>query len=72
MRKLARPKLKEHYGPALEQLYADLADGQADVLRSLRKDGANRPDARDGPPGRRRTARRCLRRRRRPMRRSPI
>ena len=43
IRKLARPKLKEHYGPALEQLYADLADGQADVLRSLRKDGANRP-----------------------------
>src|SRR4029079_2077310 len=23
-RKLARPQLKEHYGPALEQLYADL------------------------------------------------
>jgi fatty acid CoA ligase FadD9 len=43
IRKLARPKLKEHYGPTLEQLYADLADGQADVLRSLRKDGANRP-----------------------------
>ena len=43
IRKLARPKLKEHYGPALEQLYANLADGQADVLRSLRKDGANRP-----------------------------
>jgi fatty acid CoA ligase FadD9 len=43
IRKLARPKLKEHYGPALEQLYADLADSQADVLRSLRKDGANRP-----------------------------
>ena len=43
IRKLARPKLKEYYGPALEQLYADLADGQADVLRSLRRDGANRP-----------------------------
>ncbi|GFG51441.1 oxidoreductase [Mycolicibacterium agri] len=43
IRKLARPKLKEHYGPALEQLYADLAEGQADVLRALRKDGANRP-----------------------------
>ena len=43
IRKLARPKLKEHYGPALEQLYADLAEGQADVLRSLRKNGANRP-----------------------------
>src|SRR6185312_16375257 len=29
IRKLARPKLKEHYGPALEQLYSDLAEGQA-------------------------------------------
>jgi fatty acid CoA ligase FadD9 len=45
IRKLARPKLKEHYGPALEQLYTDLADGQAEVLRALRKDGASRPAA---------------------------
>ncbi|HET7666565.1 MAG TPA: carboxylic acid reductase [Mycobacterium sp.] len=43
IRKLARPKLKVHYGPALEQLYTDLADGQAEVLRRLRKDGANQP-----------------------------
>jgi fatty acid CoA ligase FadD9 len=43
IRKVARPKLKEHYGPALEQLYSDLADGQAEVLRALRKDGPNRP-----------------------------
>ncbi|HTI77404.1 MAG TPA: carboxylic acid reductase [Mycobacterium sp.] len=43
IRKVARPKLKEHYGPALEQLYSDLADGQAEVLRALRRDGANRP-----------------------------
>ena len=43
IRKLARPKLKDYYGPELEQLYVDLADGQADVLRSLRQDGANRP-----------------------------
>ncbi|MCW2731365.1 MAG: fadD9 2 [Mycobacterium sp.] len=43
IRKLARPKLKEFYGPELEQLYIDLADGQADVLRSLRQDGAQRP-----------------------------
>src|SRR5262249_7562279 len=35
----------EYYGPALEQLYSDLADGQAEVLRTLRKDGANRPTA---------------------------
>jgi fatty acid CoA ligase FadD9 len=43
IRKLARPQLKQHYGPELEQLYTDLADGQADVLRSLRQDGADRP-----------------------------
>src|SRR6478736_9965698 len=43
IRKLARPQLKEYYGPELEQLYVDLADGQADVLRELRQDGANRP-----------------------------
>ena len=43
IRKLARPKLKDYYGPELEQLYVDLANGQADVLRSLRQDGANRP-----------------------------
>ncbi|HXA13374.1 MAG TPA: carboxylic acid reductase, partial [Mycobacterium sp.] len=43
IRKLARPQLKQYYGPELEQLYIDLADGQADVLRSLRQDGADRP-----------------------------
>jgi len=43
IRKLARPQLKEYYGPELEQLYVDLADGQADVLRELRADGANGP-----------------------------
>ena len=43
IRKVARPQLKTHYGPALEQLYSDLADGQAKVLRALRRDGANRP-----------------------------
>ena len=42
IRKLARPKLKEHYGPALEQFYTALADSQAEVMRALRKDGANR------------------------------
>ena len=30
IRKLARPKLKEHYRPRLEQLYADLAAAQVD------------------------------------------
>jgi fatty acid CoA ligase FadD9 len=43
IRKLARPQLKEYYGPELEQLYVDLTTGQADVLRTLRQDGANRP-----------------------------
>ncbi|MGW5520623.1 carboxylic acid reductase [Nocardia africana] len=43
--KLARPTLKAHYGPALEQLYSDLTDSQAEVLRSLRKEGAHRPTA---------------------------
>ena len=43
VRKIARPQLKARYGPELEQLYVDLADGQADVLRSLRKDGAGAP-----------------------------
>jgi fatty acid CoA ligase FadD9 len=43
IRKLARPKLKEHYGPALEQRYTDLAEGQAEVLRALRSDGADLP-----------------------------
>jgi fatty acid CoA ligase FadD9 len=43
IRKLARPQLKARYAPELEQLYVDLADGQADVLRTLRQDGATRP-----------------------------
>jgi fatty acid CoA ligase FadD9 len=43
IRKLARPQLKEYYGPELEQLYVDLTNGQADVMRTLRQDGANRP-----------------------------
>jgi fatty acid CoA ligase FadD9 len=43
IRKLARPQLKAHYGSALEQLYSDLADGQAEVLRALRKNGGDRP-----------------------------
>ena len=43
IRKLARPKLKAHYGDRLEQLYAELADSQADELRTLRHSGADRP-----------------------------
>jgi fatty acid CoA ligase FadD9 len=43
IRKLAWPRLKERYGPELEQLYVDLADGQAGELRALRHSGADRP-----------------------------
>jgi fatty acid CoA ligase FadD9 len=43
IRKLAWPRLKERYGSELEQLYADLADGQSGELRALRQSGANRP-----------------------------
>ena len=43
IRKLAWPRLKEHYGPDLEQLYLDLSDGQAGELRELRQNGADGP-----------------------------
>ena len=43
IRKLARPKLKAHYGDRLEQLYTELADSQTNELRALRQDGASRP-----------------------------
>ncbi len=43
IRKLARPKLKAHYGDRLEQLYTELADSQAGELRALRQGGADRP-----------------------------
>jgi fatty acid CoA ligase FadD9 len=43
IRKLVRPKLKEHYGQRLERLYTELAEGQANELRALRHSGADRP-----------------------------
>ena len=43
IRKLAWPKLKQHYGEQLEQLYADLAEGQANELSELRRSGADAP-----------------------------
>jgi fatty acid CoA ligase FadD9 len=43
IRKLARPKLKAHYGNRLEKLYTELAEGQANELRELRRNGANAP-----------------------------
>lgn len=41
--KLARPQLKEHYQGALEALYDDLSDAEAEAMRQLRLDGASRP-----------------------------
>ena len=43
IRKLAWPKLKQHYGERLEQLYTELAQSQADELSELRRSGADRP-----------------------------
>ncbi|EFG74237.1 NAD-binding protein [Mycobacterium parascrofulaceum ATCC BAA-614] len=43
IRKLAWPKLKQHYGERLEQLYAELAEGQANELAELRRNGADAP-----------------------------
>ncbi len=43
IRKLAWPKLKQHYGERLEQLYADLDAGQANELHALRQSGADAP-----------------------------
>jgi fatty acid CoA ligase FadD9 len=43
IRKLARPKLKAHYGDRLEQLYTELADSLTNELRALRQHGADRP-----------------------------
>ncbi|MCV7442148.1 carboxylic acid reductase [Mycobacterium paraense] len=43
IRKLAWPKLKQHYGERLEALYAELAQGQANELSELRSSGADRP-----------------------------
>src|ERR1700758_1500103 len=43
IRKLAWPKLKQHYGERLEQLYAELAAGQANELSELRRSGADGP-----------------------------
>jgi fatty acid CoA ligase FadD9 len=43
IRKLARPNLKAHYGERLEQLYTELAEGQANELSELRRSGADAP-----------------------------
>jgi fatty acid CoA ligase FadD9 len=43
IRKLAWPKLKQHYGERLERLYTELAEGQANELAELRRSGAVGP-----------------------------
>jgi fatty acid CoA ligase FadD9 len=43
IRKLARPTLKNVYGGRLEELYTELAEGQAAELRALRLHGATAP-----------------------------
>ncbi|CQD25256.1 NAD dependent epimerase/dehydratase [Mycolicibacterium conceptionense] len=43
IRKLARPNLKAYYGERLEQLYTELAEGQANELSELRRNGAEAP-----------------------------
>ncbi|WP_344415000.1 carboxylic acid reductase [Amycolatopsis minnesotensis] len=42
-KKLLRPRLKDRYGERLESLYQELAAGQADELRALRRAGRDRP-----------------------------
>ena len=67
IRKLARPKLKEHYGPALEQLYSDLAEGQVRGVACASQGWCGPAGSGNSQPGRRRLARRdhvrCLPRR---------
>ena len=41
--KLVRPALKAHYGARLEQMYIDIAEGQANELRALRGGSGDRP-----------------------------
>ena len=43
VRKLLRPKLKAHYGDALERLYTELSDLEARELHALRRQGNEAP-----------------------------
>ena len=52
IRKLAWPKLKQHYGERLEQLYAELAEGQANELSRTAPQRRRRAGAAHGEPGR--------------------
>jgi len=41
--KQLRPRLKEHYGERLEQMYTEIAAAQVDEMRELRETAADRP-----------------------------
>ena len=41
--KILRPRLKDHYGEQLEQLYAELAAARVDELRALRENATDQP-----------------------------
>jgi fatty acid CoA ligase FadD9 len=41
--KLLRPRLKEHYGERLEQMYTEIAAAQVDEIRALRETAPDRP-----------------------------
>ena len=41
--KQLRPRLKEHYGERLEQLYTEIATAQVDEIRALREAAADQP-----------------------------
>jgi fatty acid CoA ligase FadD9 len=41
--KQVRPRLKEHYGERLEQMYTEIAAAQVDEIRVLRETAADRP-----------------------------
>jgi fatty acid CoA ligase FadD9 len=41
--KILRPRLKDHYGERLEQMYAQLAAARVDELRTLRENAVGRP-----------------------------
>jgi fatty acid CoA ligase FadD9 len=43
IRKLLRPRLKDHYGERLEQMYAELAERETNELRALRHAGRDQP-----------------------------
>ncbi|WP_432847622.1 carboxylic acid reductase [Amycolatopsis sp. CA-161197] len=43
IRKLSRPKLKEHYGERLERLYREIAERESSELRELRQAGRSQP-----------------------------